>query len=364
MANGSDQLLQQLRLKAQQEAQPSGFESAFLRNFQGSVDQNRQLQAQQQLQQQKLQNELLLQQFSSQLKQQQQNTLFDQLSQTAAQPVAPTTSEKDEGLVGSLENQLASINRQIDFTSRVPAMAQKQRDLLDRRKSVEKRLERIQDRRIKREDDDRKRLNDLLDKFNQTEGADPIETSEIQGLSTNQGIELVRSKMREAKQRTTKEFKGKKALREELDSFFALDDVIQKERGTGLGRLAAGGMLKAKGFIQGDPTGRAVAAHDAASKRLRVKLVRAAGDVGNLNIVEQEAAEKIIPLPFDDAQTARIKRAFLESMVEGIDSNDSNLVKRTVQQFMSTNLNVGTEQQDGSSTFEVNGQQVTIREIK
>ncbi|KKM17811.1 hypothetical protein LCGC14_1671980 [marine sediment metagenome] len=80
-------------------------------------------------------------------------------------------------------------------------------------------------------------------------------------------------------------------LRKDIEAFLVIDKRIP--RGKGFGRFVRGAKNVFEGFEQDSPEGIAVAAHNALSKRLRVSLVRAAGDVGNINIVEQEAAEKI-----------------------------------------------------------------------
>jgi hypothetical protein len=128
----------------------------------------------------------------------------------------------------------------------------------------------------------------------------------------------------------------RKTYTKDLESFFAVDDVLQEARGKGLGRIEAGGKMVWEGFKQDSTLGRAVAVHDAARKRLRVQLVRAAGDVGNINIVEQKAAEMLIPTQWDDAQTAELKRAYLLQIGKAIGDNDGNAVKETLSSFMGT----------------------------
>lgn len=124
----------------------------------------------------------------------------------------------------------------------------------------------------------------------------------------------------------------------DLESFFAVDDVLQDARGKGLGRFDAGIGMVWDGIKQDSPLGRAVAAHDAARKRLRVQLVRAAGDVGNINVVEQKAAEQMLPTLWDDAQTAELKRAYLKDIGKAINSGDGSEVKRVINGFMKKNI--------------------------
>jgi len=67
-----------------------------------------------------------------------------------------------------------------------------------------------------------------------------------------------------------------------------------------------------------------------------VQLVRAAGDVGNINIVEQKAAEMMIPTQWDTAETATLKRAYLQELGRAINNNDANYLKDVIGKFMGT----------------------------
>jgi hypothetical protein len=122
--------------------------------------------------------------------------------------------------------------------------------------------------------------------------------------------------------------------KEDLDTFLSIDNVLHEARGKGLGRFDAGLGMKWEGIKQDSNLGRAVATHDAARKRLRVQLVRAAGDVGNINIVEQKAAEQMIPTEFDDYETAELKRAYLKDIGSAINSGDGKEVKSIVNKWM------------------------------
>lgn len=127
-------------------------------------------------------------------------------------------------------------------------------------------------------------------------------------------------------------------LRKELQDFFLLDDLVPRSKGGVVERTMQGVANVAASVHQSNATGFALATHDAARKRLRVKLVRAAGDVGNINIVEQVAAEQIIPTKFDSKGTAELKRAFLkeasmalETMAEG--SELESEIKKVLNKF-------------------------------
>ena len=127
-------------------------------------------------------------------------------------------------------------------------------------------------------------------------------------------------------------------LRKDLTSFFSVDDVIQRARGKGWGRFGSGAQMFLEGVGQNTTLGRAVAVHDATSKRLRVQLVRAAGDVGALNIVEQKAAEEMVPSTYDDSKTAQIKRAYLKQISKAIDDESEDEVKKVMDKFLSDDV--------------------------
>jgi hypothetical protein len=165
------------------------------------------------------------------------------------------------------------------------------------------------------------------------------------GVAQYDPIQLAKAKrdMESQSQVTTQQAKDvgvldvkRKTYTKDLESFFAVDDVLQEARGKGLGRITAGGKMTWEGFKQDTPLGKAVAVHDAARKRLRVQLVRAAGDVGNINIVEQKAAEMLIPTQWDDAGTAELKRSYLTQIGKAINDNDGNAVKTVLGSFMGT----------------------------
>jgi len=117
----------------------------------------------------------------------------------------------------------------------------------------------------------------------------------------------------------------------ELGSFFSVDEAIP--RGEGYFRFAEG--LKSLGSAVGQENmrGVAVAAHDAASKKLRVSIARLK-DVGNLSETEQKAAEQMLPGIFDSEKLVTVKRAYLRQLGEGIDSNSPDLVKQVIDSFV------------------------------
>lgn len=155
------------------------------------------------------------------------------------------------------------------------------------------------------------------------------------GIMEYETIENPEYKTYTKKQEKVMEFDVKKdQLKKDLESFFAVDDLIDRAKGGFLETRGAGLTSQYRAIAQpvtkeGKPDikGTAARVHDAAVKRLRVQLVRAAGDVGNINIVEQEAAEKLIPSFYDSESAAELKRAYLTEIASAINSDNPNAVK-------------------------------------
>lgn len=155
------------------------------------------------------------------------------------------------------------------------------------------------------------------------------------GIMEYETIENPEYKQWQKKEDKVMEFDVKKEqLKKDLESFFAVDDLIDRAKGGFLETRGAGLTSQYRAIAQpvtkeGKPDikGTAARVHDAAVKRLRVQLVRAAGDVGNINIVEQEAAEKLIPSFYDSESAAELKRAYLTEISSAINSDNPNAVK-------------------------------------
>ena len=157
-------------------------------------------------------------------------------------------------------------------------------------------------------------------------------------------IEQKRIDLSYAKEKSKQDINIKKqAFSEDLENFLLVDDILQEARGTGLGRFDAGVGMVWEGIKQNSPVGRAVATHDPARKRLRVQLVRAAGDVGNINIVEQKAAEQMIPTQWDDYGVAALKRAYLKDMGRAIGDKSETNVKRIIKEFTKDMQRIGQD---------------------
>ncbi len=135
--------------------------------------------------------------------------------------------------------------------------------------------------------------------------------------------------------RSTEEQRLKKAqLRQDLDVYAEIADLIPT--GEGAQRFVTGVQNFAQGITQETPTGIAVAELSALNKRLRVSLVRAAGDVGNINIVEQKAAGELLFKLSDSTGLRRLKMAVLRDLTRAINAKDAGAVKTLIQEFMRT----------------------------
>ena len=156
----------------------------------------------------------------------------------------------------------------------------------------------------------------------------PQTEAERQAELKQKGAEIKTSKIAELDVK-------KEQLKKDIMSFQAVDSKIDRAKGGFFPTRAAGMKSQWRAIAQPldvetgkpDVKGTAARVHDAARKRLRVQLVRAAGDVGNINIVEQTAAEKLIPGFYDSEDTARLKNAYLQEIATAIDSGDANAVK-------------------------------------
>lgn len=93
--------------------------------------------------------------------------------------------------------------------------------------------------------------------------------------------------------------------------------------GTGTSGLIGGYGKRFAGAIGADPFARTIRAE---LKGLRPQIVRGMGDVGNLNIVEQEAGEKLMPSEIDPDDTRVLKSiAFRNFLIEKI----KNVIKKS-----------------------------------
>jgi hypothetical protein len=124
----------------------------------------------------------------------------------------------------------------------------------------------------------------------------------------------------------------KEQLRKDLDMYQEIAQLIPT--GDGANRFVVGVQNFAKGLHSKTPTGFAVGELSALNKRLRVSLVRAAGDVGNINIVEQKAAGELLFKLSDSTGLRKLKTAVLRDLTQAINSEDASAVKELISQFM------------------------------
>ena len=179
-------------------------------------------------------------------------------------------------------------------------------------------------------------LNSLIDlsgkvsKF-QAEG-ETIER-DITGQLTTKGIKQTK----EASVKATKEAEDaikKEQLKKDLGVYFEIGELIPT--GEGLERFKVGMENFAQSITQKTPVGVASERLKSMNKRLRVTLVRAAGDVGNLNIVEQAAAEQLLYKLDDSTQTRALKKAVLQDLTRAIKDKNTTRVKMLINTWMNT----------------------------
>lgn len=125
-------------------------------------------------------------------------------------------------------------------------------------------------------------------------------------------------------------------LRSDINNvYFPVANNIPTINGSWIDRkkFAAELWLKGKNE-QGTPVGAMVTQLDSLNKRLRVTLVRAAGDVGNLNIVEQKAAEELLFRLDDSTSVRELKKAVLQDLAAGVQTGDSSYVKKLIDKWV------------------------------
>ena len=196
------------------------------------------------------------------------------------------------------------------------------------------------------------------------------------GMPTYKTVKNPEYEMFEKRQTKIMEFDVKKEqLKKDLNSFFAIDKQIDRAKGGFWATRGAGLQSQYRAVAQpinpvtGQPDikGTAARVHDAARKRLRVQLVRAAGDVGNINIVEQEAAEKLIPAFYDSQSSAELKNAYLQEISNAIDSNNPSAVKEVLSKAGVGYIDIGgqqNQQSQGLQTFNIKGKTYRIPQNK
>jgi hypothetical protein len=123
-------------------------------------------------------------------------------------------------------------------------------------------------------------------------------------------------------------------LNSALNAYFVVGENLPT--GEGLERFTVGIDNIIQSVEQKTPAGIATARIDALNKWLRVKLVRKAGDVGNLNIVEQLAAEQMLFSKFDSTQMRGLKKELLTIVAEGVNKKNPDQVREAINKWMSS----------------------------
>jgi len=118
------------------------------------------------------------------------------------------------------------------------------------------------------------------------------------------------------------------------DIYFPVADLLPTANG--MGRWVNALRLKGKSLAPKDVEGTAAAALDNLNKRLRVTLVRAAGDVGNINIMEQLAAEQLLYKLNDTDKLREVKKATLQDLTRAINKRDKSAVRNVISKWMKT----------------------------
>lgn len=158
-----------------------------------------------------------------------------------------------------------------------------------------------------------------------------IEVNPMTGEPTAKGIGQKTTAEVTAKEESAKAIKQKE-FSKELNNYFAVGDLLPTSEG--LSRFQKGFELFGKGFLQSDVVGAAAADLNKINKRLRVKLVRNAGDVGNLNVVEQKAAEQLLYNLNDSTKLRELKKAYLQDLEGSVANEDQTRVKQLITSWI------------------------------
>ena len=176
----------------------------------------------------------------------------------------------------------------------------------------------------------------ILEEVNRTLGKPATEQQgetierDVFGRETTKGLTQKKSAEVRASKVEAQRIK-KEALKKDLDTYFAIGDELPTA--DGLNRFLNAADLKIKGITQDEAIGSVVADLQAINKRLRVTLVRAAGDVGNLNIVEQEAAEKLLFNLSDSTSLRTIKKAVLKDLTRAVNDGSTSDVRKLMKKW-------------------------------
>jgi len=195
-------------------------------------------------------------------------------------------------------------------------------------------------------------LNSLVDLSQKVQGfnleGEQIER-DISGEPTTKGI----MQQKEAGVQATKSAEDKikkQQLKNDLNMYFEVADLIPT--GEGFERFKVGIENFAQSITQKTPVGVASSRLKSLNKRLRVTLVRAAGDVGNLNIVEQKAAEELLFKLEDSTQERSLKKAILQDLTKAVKEKDSSKTKILISTWLNSGFsNVGGKEENEEKKY-------------
>ena len=126
---------------------------------------------------------------------------------------------------------------------------------------------------------------------------------------------------------------AKEQLSDILDNiYFPVGDALPTAEG--MGRFKNAASLAIQGFTGKGEMGALVQELDGLNNRLRVTLVRAAGDVGNINIMEQLAQQKLAFRLDDTPQFRELKKAVLKDLSSAYGAKESGKAKEVIKKFM------------------------------
>ena len=117
----------------------------------------------------------------------------------------------------------------------------------------------------------------------------------------------------------------------QLDLYFQILDVLPA--GEGHDRFIVGTQNLGKAFTQNTPEGVAQAYIMDLNKKLRVDIAKLK-DVGNLAVVEQQAAEKLLVGPFDSAGLRAVKKGYLKDLVSAYSGRNPTEIRNIIKKWM------------------------------
>ena len=132
---------------------------------------------------------------------------------------------------------------------------------------------------------------------------------------------------------SAKKGEARAELRDILENqYYPVSDLIPTSGGPM--RYLTGSTSTLKGKLGMGMSGAAVQQLEGLNNRLRIALVRAAGDVGNIALPEQIAQQKLLFSVYDTPQLRELKKATLSDLSEAYKSNNSSRVKAIIRKWV------------------------------